>query len=193
MNLALLTACLTTCAMPLQAQGLLSEASGNWGGTDNDGFYFRAELTTAEPTEVRLRIWNGSDAVPDGGAAQFDNPAIALSAYATLQELALEQTEAGTTLSVVTEFADEEGEGREVLQIAYIDNQFTVTRYTHNSITYNLGGERIPYSCDVNFVTGLATANGVRGDLPPTDFEALNASNWAVGAAFERGYCPRME
>ena len=80
MQFVLLTACLTVCAMPLHAEEVLSEVAGNWGGTDNDGFYFRAQLMQEAQT-ARLLIWNGLEGIPVDGDAQLDNAAFALSAY----------------------------------------------------------------------------------------------------------------
>lgn len=178
-------------ASPVLAEPLLSEASGNWAGSSNGGFFFRAELTQAK-TAARLRIWNATDGVPSGGDEQFDNAAIALSAYATSQRLEVIEAPEGSILQVVTEFADEAAEGREVVQIQYLDNQFTVIGYYHQSTGYNPGGDPIPYECEVDLRAGKATVNGTTTDLPPMDFEAQNASGWTYGAAFDRGYCPRI-
>ena len=178
-------------AGPAMAEPLLSEASGNWAGASNGGFFFRAELTQADKT-ARLRIWNGTDGVPKGGDAQFDNATIALSAYATSQRLEVVEAPDGSILQVVTDFADEAGEGREVVQIQYLDNEFTVIGYFHQSTGYNPGGDPIPYECEVDLAAGTARVNGTIGDLEPMDFEAQNASGWTFGAAFDRGWCPRI-
>ena len=179
-------------ATPALAEPLLSEASGNWAGPSNGGFFFRAELRQAGAT-ARLQIWNGNDGVPTGGDVQFDNAEIALSAYATAQRLEVFEVPGGSILQVVTEFADEAAEGREVVQIQYLDNQFTVIGYSHQSTGYNPGGAPIPYECEVDLRAGKATVNGATTDLPPMDFEAQNASDWRYGAAFDRGFCPRIE
>jgi hypothetical protein len=179
-------------AFPSTAQDLLSEASGNWAGSSNGGFFFRAELTRNDD-RVRLRIWNALDAVPAGDDLQFDNPEIALGAFATDQRLEVVETPDGSILQVVTEFADEEAEGREVLQIQYLDNQYTVIGYYHLSTGYNPGGEPISYECKVDLWNGKAAVDGSRRDLPPMDFETKNASGWRFGAAFDRGYCPQLK
>ncbi len=192
MQFALLSACLTVCAMPLQAQDLLSEVSGNWGGTTNSGFYFRAELTQMPPEQgtARLRMWNALDGIPRGGDPQFDNPRIALSAYTVDngQRLELQEGAEGTTLQVITEFADEAAEGRVTVDIQYLDNQFTVVGYHLHDIGYE---DNIAYACDADLWNGTVTFNGTVSDLPPRDFEALNASGWTYDAAFSRGICPR--
>ena len=177
-------------AAPATAETLLSEVSGNWAGPSNGGFFFRAELTQAQTT-ARLRIWNGNDSVPTGGEVQFDNQTIALSAYATAQRLEVLDTPNGSVLQVVTEFADEETEGRTVVQIEFLDNQFTVVGYYHQSDGYNPGGDPIAYECELDLQRGKATVNGTTIDLSPVDFETRNASYWTYGAAFDRGYCPR--
>jgi hypothetical protein len=194
MQFALLTACLTVCAMPLAAEEVLSEVSGNWGGTDNDGFYFRAALTQLPPEQgtARLRMWNALDGVPQGGDAQFDNDQMTLSAYAVDngQRLELVESPDGTILQVITEFADEEYEGRIVVDIQYLDNQFTVIRYDQQDMRYE---GSVSYACNAGLWNGTVTVNGVTSDLPPRDFEALNASGWTYGAAFDRGICPRLD
>jgi hypothetical protein len=194
MQFALLTACLTVCAMPLAAEEVLSEVTGNWGGTDNGGFYFRAELTQMPPEQgtARLRIWNALDGVPPGGDAPFRNDRMTLSAYAkdNGQRLELVETPEGTILQVITEFADEEYEGRIVVEIQYLDNQFTVIRYDHQDMRYV---DQVTYACSADLWNGTVTVNGVTSDLPPRDFEALNAATWGYDAAFERGICPRPD
>ena len=194
MQFIILTACLTVCAMPLQAQDVLSEVTGNWGGTDNTGFYFRAELAQMPPEQgtARLRMWNALDAVPQGGDLQFDNDQMVLSAYArdNGQRLEVVASPDGTILQVITEFADEEYEGRIVVQIQYLDNQFTVIGYDQQDTRYF---DNAAYSCVADLWKGKVTVNGVTSDLPPRDFAALNASAWTYDAAFDRGICPRLE
>jgi hypothetical protein len=194
MQFAVLTACLTVCAMPLAAQEVLSAVTGNWGGSDNDGFYFRAELTQMPPEQgtARLRIWNAPDGVPPGGDAQFDNDRIMLSAYAidNGQRLELLVSPEETILQVITEYADEEYEGRIVVDIQYLDNQFTVIRYDQQDTRYS---DSVSYACNADLWNGTVTVNGVTSDVPRRDFGALNASGWAYDAAFERDICPRPD
>lgn len=177
-------------ASPAPAQTLLSEASGNWAGASNGGFFFRAELTQ-NSDKARLRIWNGMDRVPTDGDLQFDNAEIALGAFATRQALEVVETGSGSILQVVTEFADEDAEGRDVVQIQFLDNQFTVVGYYHRSTFYNPGGEPFTYECDVDLWNGVVTDNGKQRDLPPLAFDEKNASDWTFGAAFDRGFCTR--
>jgi hypothetical protein len=191
MQFAFLAACLTVCAMPLHAQQMLSDVSGNWGGTDGGGFEFRAMLLQETET-ARLRIWQGPGGIVESDDPQFDNAEIVLSAYArdNGQRLELLETADGTILQVVTESADEEYEGRIAVQIRYLDNQFTVIRYDHEDLRYS---DNVAYACNADLWNGTVTVNGVTSDLPPRDFEALNASAWTYGAAFDRGICPRLE
>jgi hypothetical protein len=177
-----------TLAAPALAQTVLSEASGNWAGPSNGGFFFRAELSQNED-KARLKIWNGMD--PNSVDLQFDNPAISLGAFATRQELEVVDSGQGSILQVVTEFADEEAEGRDVVQIQFLDNQFTVVGYYHLSRFYNPGGEPYAYECDVDLWNMVTIDNGNQRQLPAVGFEALNASDWTFGAAFDRGYCSR--
>jgi hypothetical protein len=179
-------------AAPAAAQTLLSEASGNWAGPSNGGFFFRAELTQNED-KARLRMWNDLGGVPTGGDVQFDNAEIALGAFAKRQALEVVDTDSGSILQVVTEFADEDAEGRDVVQIQFLDNQFTVVGYYHRSSFYNPGGEPILYECEVDLWNGKATVNGTTRDLAPMAFDEMNASDWTFGAAFDRGFCPRTE
>ena len=176
-----------TLALPAGSQTLLSEARGNWAGATGDGFTFLARLTQ-NADKARLTIWNGgpgSDAVAEG-EPQFDNPEIALGAFATLQGLDVLDTGSGSVLQVVTEYADEEGTGRIVTQVQFLDNQFTVIGYFH-------AGEYLgqAFECDVDLSNQTATENGTERRLDPVDFEALNASAWTWDAPYERGFCTR--
>ncbi|NJS39846.1 MAG: hypothetical protein HC783_13470 [Rhodobacteraceae bacterium] len=180
-------------ALPVTAQTLLSEATGNWAGPSNEGFYFRAQLSPTKD-KARLRIWGGAlDGVPKAsGDPEFDNDQIALGAFATRQELEVYDSGQGSILQVVTEFADEDAEGRSVVQIQYLDNQYTVVGYYHLSKFYNPGGEPFAYECDVDLWNMVSIENGQQRTLEPVGFEALNASDWTWDAAFERGFCTRM-
>lgn len=176
-------------AVPGAAQTLLSEASGNWAGVSGDGFTFLARLTQNEDN-ARLAIWGGgpgSPAVAEGDP-QFDNDEIALGAFATKQALEVLDTGDGSTLQIVTEYADEEGSGRTVTQIQFIDNQFTVVGYHHAG---ELAGQS--FECDVDLWSMTATEGGQTRELEPVGFEALNASDWTWDAAYERGFCHRTE
>ncbi len=189
-----LTALTLTLALslPASAQSVLSEATGNWAGPSNEGFYFRAQLTQNKD-QARLQLWGGAlDGVPDAnGAPEFDNDQIALSAFATRQELEVFDDPSGSTLQVVTEFADEEAEGRTVVQIQYLDNQYTITGYYHRSMFYNPGSQPFTYECDVDLLNMVTIDDGVERKLKPVNSEALNASDWTWDAAFDRGYCTR--
>lgn len=178
---------------PALAQTVLSEASGNWAGPSNQGFHFRAELVQNED-RLGLRIWNAIDGVPRASDdPAFENDRIELGAFATLQALEVVETPAGSTLQVVVEFADEEAEGRSVTRIQFLDNQFTVVGYSHQSRFYTPDGAPIVTDCDVDLWNRTAIENGVERRLEPVDFEALNASDWTLGAAFDRGFCTRPE
>ncbi len=183
-----------TLACPAFGQTILSEATGNWAGASNQGFYFRAHLIQNED-KARLAIWGGAlEGVPDAsGDPEFDNDQIALGAFATRQELEVFDTGKGSVLQVVTEFADEEAEGRSVVQVQFIDNQYTVVGYYHLSRFYNPGGEPASYECDVDLRNMVTSDGGVELELElePVAFDALNASDWTWSAAFDRGYCTR--
>ncbi|WP_309664349.1 hypothetical protein [Tabrizicola sp.] len=172
------------------AADTLSEATGNWAGASNQGFYFRAALSF-EGEAAQLKIWNDLGGIPAANSGvQFDNGKIMLMAYATdgFPRLEVLDTGSGSILQVVNEFADEEYAGRSVVQIQYIDNQFTVIGYYHRDLRYF---DQKPYECEVDLRNGKVTVNGVTSDLPPMDFEAQNASEWTYSAAFDRGYCPQ--
>lgn len=176
-------------ALPLQAQTLLSEASGNWAGASGEGFTFLARLTQNED-KSRLTIWGGGPGSPAvaEGEPQFENPEFALGAFATRQALEVLDTGEGSILQVITEYADEEGSGRSVTEVQFIDNQFTVTGFYH-------GGEYLGqnFECDVDLWKMVTTENGVERALEPVGFEALNASEWRFDTAYERGFCTRAE
>ena len=183
-----LTAVLT---LPAAAQTVVSEASGNWAGSSNQGFYFTAQLVQNKD-RLGLVIWNGNDSVPGTqGDPEFSNDRIELGAFATKQVLEVFEGPNGATLQIVVEFADEEAEGRSVTQLQRIDNQYTVTGYYHLSKFYNPGGEPLTYECDVDLWNMVSIDNGQERQLAPVGFEALNASDWTFGAAFDRGFCTR--
>jgi hypothetical protein len=181
-----------TIVLPAFAQTVLSEAGGNWAGASNQGFYFRAQLSQNED-KSRLRIWGGAmDGIPTAeGDPEFDNDQIALGAFATRQELEVLETSQGSTLQIVTEFADEESEGRTVTQITYLDNQYTVVGFYHFSTSETEGGAAETTECDVDLWNMVAIDNGHQRQLEPVGFEALNASDWTWDAAFTRGFCSR--
>jgi hypothetical protein len=175
--------------IPATAQTLLSEASGNWAGSTGTGFTFLARLIQNEDM-ARLTIWGGgpdSPAVAEGDP-QFDNPVIAIGAFATKQELEVVDTGDGSILQIVTEYADEEGSGRIVTQVQFLDNQFTVVGYYHAG---ELGGKN--FECDVDLWKMTVTEDGRTRELEPVGFEALNASDWTWDAPYERGFCSRAE
>lgn len=181
-------------ALPVQAQTVISEATGNWAGVSNQGFYFRAQLSQ-NADNLRLSIWGGAlDGVPAAtGEPEFDNAAFDLSAFATRQKLEVVDTPTGSILQVVVEFADEEAEGRSVTQLQFIDNQYTVVGYYHRSKVYNPGGAPFTKNCEVDLWQMTSTEDGVTRELDSVGFEALNASDWTWGAAFDRGFCSRTE
>lgn len=179
--------------LPAAAQTVLSEASGNWAGPSNTGFYFTAQLVQNKD-RLGLVIWNGNDGAPGtSGSPEFDNREIELGAFATRQDLEVLDSPNGSILQITVEFADEEAEGRSVTQIQRIDNQYTVVGYYHRSSFYNPGGEPYSYDCDVDLWNMVSVDNGTRRQLEPVGFEALNASDWTFGAAFDRGFCTRAE
>ncbi|MFN4204058.1 MAG: hypothetical protein ACK4GM_13475 [Tabrizicola sp.] len=183
-----------TLALPAAAQTVLSEASGNWAGSSNQGFFFLARLTQNED-KLRLTIWNGAmEGVPSPNAEpEFDNPGIALGAFATRQALEVLDRPGGAILQVVVEFADEEAEGRTVTQLQFIDNQYTVVGYYHRSTLDNPGGAPETWECEVDLWKMTGTENGTTRQLEPVGFEALNASGWTWDAAFDRGFCTRAD
>lgn len=193
MRLAALLLTLVT-AVPSGAETFIAEASGNWAGASRQGFYFLARLSRAED-KLRLSIWGGAlDGVPAGtGEPEFDNPAIELSAFATREALEVVEGPDGSILQVVVEFADEDAEGRSVTQLQFIDNQYTVVGYYNLSRFYNPGGEPFTRECDVDLWNMVVVEDGVERQLQPVGFEALNASDWTWGAAYDRGFCSRTE
>jgi hypothetical protein len=183
----------TSLSLPAAAQTVIAEASGNWAGASEQGFHFRAQLVQADD-RLGLRIWNAIDGVPPAsGEPAFDNGQIELGAFATKQALELFESPTGTTLQIVVEFADEKAEGRSVTQIQFLDNQFTVVGYYHRSQVYNPDVAPGVTECDVDLWYMVVFDDGVERRLEPVGFEALNASDWTWGAAFDRGFCTRGE
>lgn len=167
--------------------GPRAEATGNWAGSAGGGFHFRATLEGVED-RVTLVIRNGIDAVPPAAAEpELVVPDFALSAFAT-NRLEVAEGPEGSTLQVVTDFADETGEGREVVSLRFIDFQFTVTGYAFRLAGHLDNGTR-DYGCEVDLLAGTVTEDGRTRALPPMDVAALNASGWRHDAAFTRGWC----
>jgi len=123
------------------------------------------------------------------GAPEFDNDQIALTAFATRQELEVYEFGDGGVLQLVTEFADEEAEGQSTLQIQYRDNQYTIVGYYLRSATISPSGAPSEYECEVDLQKMRITENGQRRKLAPIAFEDLNASDWTWNSAFDRGWC----
>ena len=182
-------ALVVSLVLPARAENLLSEASGNWAGSSGDGFTFLARLNQNKDM-ARLVIWGGGPGSPAEaeGEPQFDNPTIAIGAFATKQELEVLETGDGSILRIVTEYADEEGSGRIVTQIQFLDNQFTVVGYHHAGETAGRS-----HDCEVDLWKMTVTEDGTTRELEPVGFEALNASDWTWDAAYERGFCHRSE
>ena len=176
-------------ALPAVAENVLSEASGNWAGESGEGFSFLARLTQNEDM-ARLVIWGGNpgSAALAEGEPQFDNPVIAIGAFATQQALEVVEGVDGSVLQIVTDYADEEGTGRIVTELQFLDNQFTVVGYHHAG---ELAGKA--FACDVDLWKMTAVEDGETRVLEPVGFEALNASDWTWDAAYERGFCHRAE
>ena len=78
--------------------------------------------------------------------------------------------------------------GRQVTQLQFLDNQFTVVGYYHAGA---LAGKK--FECDVDLWKMTVTEDGRTRELEPVGFEALNASDWTWDAAYERGFCHRAE
>ncbi len=76
------------------------------------------------------------------------------------------------------EFADEEATGRDVVQLRYMDFQYTNVGYYHlSAFADHAGGQTV--ECDVDAWAGEVVENGKPRSLPPMDYEALNASAWS--------------
>lgn len=179
------TALAIILAYPASAETIVSEASGNWAGASNSGFYFTARLTQ-EDDFARLRIWSGlEDGAPSGaGEPDFDNSGIELAAFASSQTLEIVEAPDGSVLQLVTEFADEYAEGRIVLKVQYIDNHYTVVGYHYQEVTH----EGTAYDCNVDFKGGQMTEDGMEFAVQVDD-GMTNASTWTHAIAFDRGIC----
>lgn len=178
-------------AGPVLASALLGEVRGNWAGTSGLGFDFRAELTE-EAGAARLRIWQGMGGMLES-APQFDATGVVYRdniIAGGVQTLDLVTTGTATELLIVTQGTDEMGEVREVVRVAYLDNQFTVVGY---SIALTGSPDGHDYDCTVDLAQDSVTAMGETLALAPRAFEADNLSDWGPGEAFTRGFCPSPE
>ena len=163
-----------------------AEATGNWAGTAGGGFHFRATLDGAGDS-VTLIIRHGIDGVPPAEAApELVVPGFALSAFATNRLEVVEGPEGGT-LQVVTDFADETGEGREVVSLRFIDGRFIVTGYSLRAEHHPGGGGTSPYDCEVDALDGRVSGSGRPRNPPPIMPE--NAGGWRHDTAFALGWC----
>lgn len=176
-------------ALPVGAETILSEVSGNWAGASGQGFNFLARLTQEEDM-ARLRIWSGTpDSPPTGdGDPDLDNAEIALAAFATLQALEVVETDQGSVLQVVTEFADEYAEGRIVLQMQLIDSQYTVLGYHYQEVAHDSGDGPVPYECSINFADGSMVEDGMEFAMSVED-GMTNAATWTYSVVFDRNLC----
>jgi hypothetical protein len=172
---------------------VIGEASGNWAGPSNQGFFYRAELILEKPNGafddfVRLRIFQGTDAIPSAsGAPQLDNPDITMRLIGVGEQRL--ETGADGALILATEGADETAEFAERIVIRFIDNQFTVVGY----FLAIDEAEFEPYSCEADLWNGETVFNGARWpEARRMGFEGLNASAWSFRLAVERGACPPL-
>ncbi|HMS96612.1 MAG TPA: hypothetical protein PKA03_15605, partial [Tabrizicola sp.] len=136
------------------------------------------------------RIWSGTPDTPPTGAGDpdLDNPEIALAAFATLQALEVVETDQGSVLQVVTEFADEYAEGRIVLQIQLIDSQYTVLGYHYQEVAHDTGDGPVPYECNINFADGSMVEDGMEFAMSVED-GMTNAATWTYSVVFDRSLC----
>ncbi len=168
------------------------EVTGNWAGKSNQGFYFRAAIKPSGDA-LTLQIWSGTDAVPPrSGNPDLNAKEFALSAFAKVQGLEVVETADGSVLQLVIEFADEVAEGRTVVSVQFLDFQYTVIGYSYQDQAWG-EGDPVTYSCEVDLRAGKVTEDGKTRDLPPMDFESMNASAWHYYAPFERGWCSTAE
>jgi len=65
-----------------------------------------------------------------------------------------------------------------VVQIQFIDNQYTVVGYYHRATLNNPEGGPETYECDVDLWNMVSIDNGQDRQLEPAGFDALNASDW---------------
>jgi hypothetical protein len=178
-------------AGPVLASALLGEVTGNWAGASGQGFDFRAELTE-EAGAARLRIWQGMGGMLES-EPQLDMTGVVYRdsiIAGGVQTLELASTGTATELLIVTEGTDEMGEVREVVRVAFLDNQFTVVGY---SIALTGSPDGHDYDCTVDLVNDSVTAMGETRALEARAFEDDNLSGWGPGAAFSRGFCPSPE
>ncbi|MGL4238196.1 hypothetical protein [Tabrizicola sp.] len=177
-------------ALPASAETILSEASGTWGGASGQSVFFRAELSARQEQETsRLRIWIGHDD-PSAPKLDFDNPAISFNWFAQRQELEVVDTSNGSVLQLTNEGSDGEADWLSVLQIQYIDSQYTVVGVRERHISNMHPADLVPYECELDFLKGKVTVNGETRDLLPMRWESLDARSWTYRTAFDRGYCP---
>ncbi|MCU0829417.1 MAG: hypothetical protein MUE52_19030 [Tabrizicola sp.] len=183
-----------------QAETVLSEVTGNWAGSSNAGFFFRAVLSQ-EGDYLRLRIHQGMAADEIEAEPQFDNDRIAYApgGGAGGGNAWLEVGSTGA-LHLIGVSTTEGYAYSEALSIQFMDNQFTVMAYG----MYNNGPDSVAsmpetpvgcwaegcYSCEADLWNQTALAGGEMIAVPPHDSEAANASAWTPERVYELGYCP---
>lgn len=177
-------------AGPGRAEEPLAEVSGNWAGASGQGFAFRA-LLTDDGGQARLRIFQGTDAASLGASPELDvTPVVYRDTIVAGDHQGLELVTGpdSTTLQIVTDSDDEQYGFREVVEVQFLDFQFTVVGYAVDLTDFSNPGES--YSCHVDLRDNRRVVNGRAEPLPPRPFEADNLSDWGPDAALAKGLCP---
>lgn len=184
-------------ASPATAEEILGDVSGNWAAPANDGFHYRAMLTS-DGEYLRLRIWQGPIAGEFGPEPQLDNPRIAYASGAANGRNWLEVSPNGA-LQVNSVLQLDGYLYSERLTLRMMDFQFTTMAYAfyNNPVAadavpdqpFQCHGESC-YSCEADLWNASAMAAGERVAVPRPDFEALNASLWTPESIYQLGFCP---
>lgn len=173
------------------SSALVASVSSNWAGASEQGFWFDAQAVIRGDS-TSLEIFNSaSSARNPNDDADFRVEEFELAVGATKLELVVLEGAESSTLQLITDYADETSEGRILVALQFIDNQFTITGYDSTILSdVNLDGVDTKATCVIDFDAGTVAVNGNNRPLPQISFEDRNASLWTFDRVYKQGWCP---
>ncbi len=196
-HLPALAFALSNLVSPATAQQESSEASGNFGGADLNGYYYQAEVYRSSEFLV-LRIWESLSG-PDGPwSLTLDNTKFAYTPLGGREWL----TALPEGPLVLTTESENDGTlytTRTIL--SHMDNMIAVT--SHATYANSLAGAERPadtarcfaaqcWSCEADVWNGGALAGGEHVEAYVA-YEDRNASLWHPDRAIDLGLCPAYD
>ncbi|HQY44955.1 MAG TPA: hypothetical protein PK450_12345 [Paracoccaceae bacterium] len=186
-------------ATTAHAETVLSDVTGNWAAPENNGYFYRAVLTS-DGDYLRLRIYEGMAADTLEAEPMFDNPKIAYATGSTPG--GKDWLEVGPTgallLNSVT--VNEGYVYSDQLTLSHMDNMIAAMSYWHSNNGPDAAAT-VPddpftcwaegcYSCAADLWNGTAVAGGDQITAGQGLYEELNASFWTPESIYDLGFCP---